>query len=205
MRNIEVTFHAFDEEKMNGAGSDTGWNLLDPLEWFVFEVKGSIAMLSIRLLVCACAMVAVAAAQPARAQFGQPDPAPVSALTIPQEKMVQADALNELLKAHNEKLVVLQVGSHVMFVQAHIPGSLYAGPSSDAEGQHLLHTRVANLPKNTRIVIYCGCCPWNRCPNVGPAYAHLMHMGFTNVRVLYIANNFGADWVGKGYAVEKGE
>jgi hypothetical protein len=30
-------------------------------------------------------------------------------------------------------------------------------------------------------------------------------MGFTNVKVLYIANNFGADWVEKGYPVAKGD
>jgi hypothetical protein len=30
-------------------------------------------------------------------------------------------------------------------------------------------------------------------------------MGFTKVRVLYIANNFGADWVAKGYPTAKGE
>lgn len=162
-------------------------------------------MPSIRWFICACAFLVLIAGQSANAQLGQPDPAAVSALTIPQEKTIQIDTLNQLLKSGGEKPVILQVGSHVMFAQAHIPGALYAGPGSDAEGQHLLHTRVVNLQKNTMIVIYCGCCPWNRCPNVGPAYAHLMHMGFTNVKVLYIGNNFGADWVGKGYAVEKGE
>jgi hypothetical protein len=30
-------------------------------------------------------------------------------------------------------------------------------------------------------------------------------MGFTNIKVLYIANNFGADWVDKGYPVAKGD
>ena len=29
-------------------------------------------------------------------------------------------------------------------------------------------------------------------------------MGFRNVRVLYIANNFGVDWLDKGYPVSKG-
>jgi hypothetical protein len=29
-------------------------------------------------------------------------------------------------------------------------------------------------------------------------------MGFTNVKVLYLANNFGADWADKGYPVEQG-
>jgi hypothetical protein len=30
-------------------------------------------------------------------------------------------------------------------------------------------------------------------------------MGFKNVKVLYIAHNFGADWVDKGYPVARGE
>jgi hypothetical protein len=29
-------------------------------------------------------------------------------------------------------------------------------------------------------------------------------MGFTNVKVLYLADNFGANWVDKGYPVERG-
>jgi hypothetical protein len=54
-------------------------------------------------------------------------------------------------------------------------------------------------------VLYCGCCPWGRCPNVGPAYKYLYDQGFTNVKVLYMANNFGDDWVAKGYKVEHGQ
>jgi hypothetical protein len=30
-------------------------------------------------------------------------------------------------------------------------------------------------------------------------------MGFSNVKVLYIPDNFGTDWVDKGYPVAKGE
>jgi len=55
------------------------------------------------------------------------------------------------------------------------------------------------------IVLYCGCCPWNHCPNVKPAYDALQAMGFRNLKVLYIANNFGADWVDKGYPTAKGD
>jgi len=33
----------------------------------------------------------------------------------------------------------------------------------------------------------------------------LRALGFTNVKSLYIANNFGADWVEKGYPVAKGD
>jgi thiosulfate/3-mercaptopyruvate sulfurtransferase len=61
------------------------------------------------------------------------------------------------------------------------------------------------MPRTNLIVLYCGCCPWDHCPNVKPADDTLHAMGFTNVKVLYISNNFGTNWVDKGYPVAKGE
>ena len=92
-----------------------------------------------------------------------------------------------------------------MFAQAHIAGSVFAGPGSQPSGLALIEKRVASTEKNKLIVIYCGCCPWNRCPNMGPAYKRLHDLGFTNVKAIYIANNFGDDWVAKGYQVESGD
>jgi hypothetical protein len=59
--------------------------------------------------------------------------------------------------------------------------------------------------QHAAIVLYCGCCPWSHCPNLNPAYDTLRQMGFSKVKVLYLANNFGADWVDKGYPVANGE
>lgn len=127
-----------------------------------------------------------------------------SALSVPQAQLIQADALSRLLQAKEaDQPLVLQVGSHVLFDQAHIPGSLYAGPGSQPAGLQLLQSTVARLSKKKFIVLYCGCCPWDRCPNVGPAYKQLHDMGFTNVKVLYLADNFGSGWVGKGYPVAR--
>ena len=72
-------------------------------------------------------------------------------------------------------------------------------------GLQQLRKRVEALPRNKFIIIYCGCCPWSHCPNVKPADDALRALGFTNVKVLYIANNFGVDWVEKGYPVAKGD
>lgn len=130
---------------------------------------------------------------------------PGSAFSIPQALLLQPDALNRLLQAAGtEKPLVLQVGSHVLFAQAHIPGAEYAGPGSQPASLQSLQSRVASLPHKTFIVLYCGCCPWNRCPNIEPAFATLRDMGFTNVKVLYLADNFGVNWVNKGYPVEQG-
>jgi hypothetical protein len=139
------------------------------------------------------------------AQFGWSAPPPESASSIPATQLLQPEELNRLLHEQGaSKPLVLQVGSHMLFAQAHIAGSEYAGAGSQAEGLNQLQARVAPLPRNTFIVLYCGCCPWSRCPNVGPAFKLLHDQGFTRVKVLYIANNLGADWDDKGYPVEHG-
>jgi thiosulfate/3-mercaptopyruvate sulfurtransferase len=128
------------------------------------------------------------------------------ASSIPSSRLIQpADLMKALKSAGGEKPVLIQVGSHVLYSQAHIPGSEYIGPAASANGLEQLRKRVASLPKNKYIVLYCGCCPWEHCPNIKPADDALCALGFTNVKVLYIANNFGADWVDKGYPVAKGD
>jgi thiosulfate/3-mercaptopyruvate sulfurtransferase len=120
-------------------------------------------------------------------------------------KTLTTEELVRILAAKGAKPLLLDVGSHMLFLQAHIPGSEYIGQGNTAEGLQHLRDRIRNVPKKTFIVLYCGCCPWSHCPNVNPAYDALQQMGFMNVKVLYIANNFGADWVDKGYPVAKGE
>jgi thiosulfate/3-mercaptopyruvate sulfurtransferase len=91
-----------------------------------------------------------------------------------------------------------------MYQQAHIPNSQYAGPGNKDDGLLNLTRHVDVLPRDKLVVIYCGCCPWEKCPNIAAAYKQLIAMGFTKLRVLYLASNFGADWVDKGYPVMRG-
>ncbi len=128
------------------------------------------------------------------------------ATSIPPARLINPEDLVKLLQTSGkEKPLMIQVGSHVLFSQAHIPGSEYIGPASSETGLQQLRKRVASLPRTTLIVLYCGCCPWSHCPNVKPADDALRALGFTNVKVLYIADNFGANWVDKGYPVTRGE
>jgi thiosulfate/3-mercaptopyruvate sulfurtransferase len=127
------------------------------------------------------------------------------ASSIPSAKLLNPEDLVKVLQSGKENPVMIQVGSHVLYTQAHIPGSEYIGPASTEPGLQQLRQRVASLPKIKSIILYCGCCPWGHCPNVKPAFDALNTMGFTNVKVLYIPNNFGADWVSKGYPTAKGE
>lgn len=134
--------------------------------------------------------------------FGQPSG---PAASIPEAQRVPPEELVNLLHSTGtEKPLVFQVGPHVMYAEAHPPGAEYIGAGALASGIQALQDRVKTVPHDQFIVLYCGCCPWTKCPNVSPAYQKLTSLGFTRVKVLYIATNFGADWVDKGYPVEKG-
>ena len=78
------------------------------------------------------------------------------------------------------------------------------GAASEEDGVKVLRERVATLHKDRAIVIYCGCCPWSKCPNIAAAYDTLQQLGFTNVKVIYIADDFGTNWVDQGFPTAKG-
>ena len=118
--------------------------------------------------------------------------------------LMQADELVRLLKSAKPKPLVFFVGPRAFYQQSHGPGAEFLGPTARPEGLEKLRTHAASLPKDTPIVIYCGCCPWVHCPNIHPAYSELKKMGFTRLRVLYLEKSFGTDWAEKGYPVEKG-
>ena len=125
---------------------------------------------------------------------------------IPASRLINPEELVKILQSSKgEKPLMIQVGSYVLYEQAHIPGSEYIGPGSSEIGLQQLRAHVQSLPRKKFIVIYCGCCPWSHCPNVKPADDALRAMGFTNVKVLYIPGNFGMDWVEKGFPVAKGD
>jgi hypothetical protein len=90
----------------------------------------------------------------------------------------------------------------VLYRSHHIPGAIYAGPGSKPEGLALLEKAVAKLAHDREIVIYCGCCPWDRCPNIQPSMDLLKRLGFRNVKALYIADQFKTNWIDAGYPVE---
>ena len=129
----------------------------------------------------------------------EPSPIPAADLINPQ------DLVKILQSPKGERPLLFYVGFRFPYTQAHLPGSEYYGPAANEAAVQQLRKRVEGLARSRFIVIYCGCCPWSRCPNVKPAYQALRNLGFTNLKVLYIPNNLGTDWVNKGYPFEKGE
>jgi len=115
--------------------------------------------------------------------------------------LVEPKDLAAQLSGTGVRPAVFQVGPNVLYRSKHIPGAIYAGPGSKAEGLDLLRAAVEKLPRDRDLVIYCGCCPWDRCPNVKPALELLQKMGFRQVRAMHVATNFKTDWIDHGYPV----
>ena len=100
--------------------------------------------------------------------------------------------------------MIISVAFPVLYRQRHITGALDADAGSRPEGVEKLKKLVAGAPKDADIVIYCGCCPMDKCPNVRPAFRVLKQMGYTRVRVLDIPTNMHTDWYTKNYPSEPG-
>lgn len=80
-----------------------------------------------------------------------------------------------------------------------IKGAKNMGAASEKENLARLKKTLSKLPKNTPVVVYCGCCPFDRCPNIRPAFQALKDGGFTKGRLLNLPTNVKTDWISKGY------
>jgi len=120
---------------------------------------------------------------------------------------VQPDALAKELASSDQtkRPTVVCVGFRPLYEGAHIPGASFHGAASTAQGIAGLKTWAQDLPHSSNIVLYCGCCPLQHCPNLKPAFIALRDMGFTNLRVLLLPNDFNTDWIEKRYPIEKGK
>ena len=95
-------------------------------------------------------------AQPSGAAL-QAASTPSETTEIPTAQLLQPEELVQLLRSsREEKPLILQVGSHVLYAEAHIPGSEYAGAGGQDTGLQALRDRVKGLERNRFLVIYCG-------------------------------------------------
>jgi thiosulfate/3-mercaptopyruvate sulfurtransferase len=120
-----------------------------------------------------------------------------------KSEVLEPAALATLMK-DGKSPTILCVAFPVLYKLKRISHAGFAGPGSKPEGIEMLKKTVANLPKDADLVIYCGCCPMVKCPNIRPAYHALKEMGFTHIRILDIPTNMNTDWYTKNYPSEEG-
>ncbi|WP_439696387.1 rhodanese-like domain-containing protein [Mucilaginibacter sp. AW1-7] len=111
-----------------------------------------------------------------------------------ESQLLEPAALVANIKTGTTVPVIFNIGA-----VEDIKGATHIGAVNKPENLEKLRTAVANLSKNTAIVIYCGCCPFVKCPNIRPAFSELQKLGFTDVKLLNLATNLKTNWVDKGF------
>jgi len=114
-----------------------------------------------------------------------------------RDQLMEPAELSQLIQKGKKVPVIFSVGPGAL-----IPHSIDAGMASHPENLDRLKQELSSVPKKSKLVIYCGCCPFEHCPNVRPAISLLKELGFTNYRLLDLPHNLKTDWIDKGYPVD---
>lgn len=118
---------------------------------------------------------------------------------IKKEQLISAEELAKKINDPNAvKPVVFNVGP-----VDQIKTAIKVGAVSTDEGYAKFKTEVAKVAKDKEVVVYCGCCSSQNCPNIRPAIKYLTDNGYKKAKVLDIPVGIKEDWVQKGYPVEK--
>jgi hypothetical protein len=118
---------------------------------------------------------------------------------------VQPAVLYKELSNPKTASTVLFIGFQRLYTAGHIKGSQFHGQGGTADGLTQIKSWATSLPRTTNLVIYCGCCPMDHCPNIRPAFAVLRDMGFAKLRLLVLPTSFEIDWANKGLPYERGQ
>lgn len=112
------------------------------------------------------------------------------------KQLMEPADLATAIKTNKDVPVIISIGP-----AAAIPGSVDVGMVNTAEGVQKLKAQLKTIDQNKKVVVYCGCCPFEHCPNARPAIAALKEMKFTNYYLLNVPHNIRKDWIEKGYPV----
>jgi len=111
-----------------------------------------------------------------------------------KDQLMEPAQLAQKLKDNDTSVVIISVAP-----SASIPRLLSAGHAKKEKNLLKIQNALKEKNKDAEIVIYCGCCPFEHCPNVRPAIDLLQQMKFTNYKLLNLPHNIKADWLDKGY------
>jgi thiosulfate/3-mercaptopyruvate sulfurtransferase len=115
-----------------------------------------------------------------------------------KDQLMEPADLAKFIIANKQGTVLLSIGPG-----AAIPHSMQIGMVRDEAPMKKFREALDSLPRDRDIIVYCGCCPFEHCPNVRPAIDVLKEMKFTRYKLLNLPHNIKTDWIDKGYPTEK--
>jgi thiosulfate/3-mercaptopyruvate sulfurtransferase len=111
-----------------------------------------------------------------------------------KEQLLEPAQLAQIIQKNEAAPIVYSIGPGAV-----IKNSINIGSVKEPANMQEFKKQLSKLPKDASIVVYCGCCPFEHCPNVRPAVAALNEMKFTNYKLLNLSHNVKTDWLDKGY------
>jgi thiosulfate/3-mercaptopyruvate sulfurtransferase len=126
-----------------------------------------------------------------------------SGMPWPADRVVRSEDLAREIAGAGPKPRIVHVGPEILYERGQVPGAVHAGTASDPEGLAAIGKYLGGLPHDTDVVLYCGCCRYEDCPNIRPAYKKAVGVGLTRARVLDLPTNLTTDWEKHGLPLEK--
>jgi thiosulfate/3-mercaptopyruvate sulfurtransferase len=111
-----------------------------------------------------------------------------------KDQLIEPAQLAQIIQKNEAAPIVYSIGPGAV-----IKNSIDIGSVKEPANMQEFKNRLSKLSKDADIVVYCGCCPFEHCPNVRPAVAALKEMKFTNYKLLNLSHNVKTDWLDKGY------
>lgn len=121
------------------------------------------------------------------------NPGPLQNNPWTANELLQPGILAQMIGA-NKKVRIYNIG-----VVQDIKGAINVGAASKQESLQKFTQALKTAPKDEMIVVYCGCCPFEKCPNIRPAFQLLKAQKFSRPYLLNLSTNLKTDWIGKGY------
>ncbi|SKC05046.1 hypothetical protein SAMN05660293_03818 [Dyadobacter psychrophilus] len=114
-----------------------------------------------------------------------------------ESQLMQTKELADIINNPKaEKPLIINIGP-----QAVIKGSVDVGPGKEKDNIKKLEKMLSKENKNREVVLYCGCCPFDKCPNIRPAFSLIKEKGFAKAKLLDVPKNIKTNWIDPGYPV----
>ena len=111
-----------------------------------------------------------------------------------KKQLMEPSHLINLLNNNKIKPIILNIG-----VENNIKGAIKVGAAKHKVNLTKLENEIKKYPKNALIVLYCGCCPFDKCPNIRPAFSILSKNKYKQFYLLHLPHNIRTDYIEKGF------
>lgn len=113
------------------------------------------------------------------------------------DQLMEPKDLAAIISNGQDKPLIISIGPAGL-----IKGAISVGAVHEKENMDKFKELLSGEKTDRQIVIYCGCCPFQVCPNIRPAFKLLNDMKFTNQKLLNLPHNLKADWINYNYPME---